>query len=388
MAEGLLIGRKPLFNRELRVFGYLLLPWTEGRDRGWSSVLDAVLAQGVGHLTGPLEGYLQLPASVAAEHAEALAGLADIGVGVWLEHADAAFLRTVAGAAPDLGLIVRPSTPEALEGHAPRWWAVDASEARDAGWREALRGRKWLADGVDDYETAMQMQEWGAQGFAGAFFQKPERVRARAPQANAHVLKVLADAWRAESPEELAASVRSDPDLSYRLLRYINAPAFGLRARVSTIEQALALLGLVRTRRWLSLVALSALAQRKPDELVRTALVRARFGELFARRAGDAETGDDFLVGLFSVLDAMLDQPMEEAIADLPVADEVRAGLLDPKSRLGKRLAAAKALERGRWDEVLKHLDEGRVLSLMETAHLYHEAIAWADAQMQALVNA
>jgi len=145
------------------------------------------------------------------------------------------------------------------------------------------------------------------------------------------------------------------------------------------------LLGLNNIRRWLMLLTMTSLGENKPTELIRQALWRARFLESLARQLGENVVNDDFMMGLFSILDALLDQSMQESLQEISLADHVHDGLLDLNSPMGKKLAMSFALERGDWDAVKAFTQDGRRMAYTDVARLQTEAIAWADAQMSAL---
>ena len=111
----------------------------------------------------------------------------------------------------------------------------------------------------------------------------------------------------------------------YRLLRYLNSAAFGV-GPVSSIVQALNLLGRDEIRKWVSMVAAISLAGPRSRELIRLALTRARFCEQVARQLGERPT-EFFLTGLFSLLEAILDRPMAQIVEHVPISAACRAAL-------------------------------------------------------------
>ena len=123
--------------------------------------------------------------------------------------------------------------------------------------------------------------------------------------------------------------IKQELSLSYRLLRYLNSPLFGFVGEIHSIPHALRLLGEDAVRKWLSLVCVAAMGDDKPGELVRVPLIRGRFCELLADAAGlEPLAGDLFLLGLLSLLDAMLDKPLSQILAELPVEEEIKNALL------------------------------------------------------------
>jgi len=199
------------------------------------------------------------------------------------------------------------------------------------------------------------------------------------------ILRAMQQALVVTSIDEMFSVVKQDVTLSYRLLRYINSAAFGLKREVQSIEQALSLLGLNNIRRWLTLLTMTSLGENKPKELIRQALWRARFLESVAKALGEKVIDDDFMMGLFSILDALLDQPMHESLQEITLADHVHDGLIDLNSPMGKKLAMSFALERGDWDVIKVFTDDGRRMAYTEVTRLQAEALVWADEQVAAL---
>src|SRR3954464_3346970 len=202
-----------------------------------------------------------------------------------------------------------------------------------------------LAEKVETREEHERCQELGFDLFQGYFFCKPERMEARSVAPNRVTMLQLVAALQDPRTEikELETLVSRDVALSYRLLRYINSAFFGLRREIDSIQRALMLLGTANVKRWATL-SIFAGVEDKPRELIETALVRARFCEL----AGDEGNGDRlFTLGLFSVIDALMDAPMETVLDTMPFPDEMRSALIDHSGPDGELLEAALSFERG-----------------------------------------
>jgi len=242
--------------------------------------------------------------------------------------------------------------------------------------RARRHGAQLLADGVETAQAYERCRSLGFDRFRGHFLCKPQTVRGRRiPTTKLAVLKVLAelndpntDATRIE------ALVSRDVGLTCRLLRYVNAPYFGLSRNVESMRQAVVLLGLDAVRRWATLILLAELSD-KPPALMATALVRGRMCEALCRSGGDGKPDSFFTVGLLSVLDALTDTPMEEVLATLPLAEPIQDALRDQAGPSGRALALALAYEHGRWDDV-------RAMGLPAGAAraAYVDAVTWADA--------
>ncbi len=134
------------------------------------------------------------------------------------------------------------------------------------------------------------------------------------------------------------------------MLRYLNSWLVAVRGEIHSIREAIALLGEKEFRRWISVLAVVTMASDKPHELIRTALTRAFFCEAVARSLADpSQSSDLFLMGLLSVTDAILDRPMEQVLANLPIAPEVRIALCGGANHCRDVYDLLLACERADW---------------------------------------
>jgi EAL and modified HD-GYP domain-containing signal transduction protein len=176
---------------------------------------------------------------------------------------------------------------------------------------------------------------------------------------------------------EVERILRQEPSLLMKLLRYLNSAYFGLRGQVTSIRHALTLLGENNVRKWTSVVALLDLAEDKPAELIITSLLRARCCELLALplRMPERET-DLFLLGLLSVMDAVLDRRMVDVLAEMPVVEEVKTALLGSSNQLRTVLDSVIAQEMGDWHH-LRICAEQMKLNENLFPQTYLQAVQW-----------
>jgi EAL and modified HD-GYP domain-containing signal transduction protein len=241
---------------------------------------------------------------------------------------------------------------------------------------ERLRrhGVTLLAEKVEtraDYRRALDLGFDLAQGY---FFCKPETVSARGVTPNR--LSVLQLVAALQDPsiafETIESLIGHDVALSYRLLRYINSAFFGLRREVTSVGHAIALLGLENVKRWSTLTAFAGIDD-KPRELITTALVRARFCELAGKHFGEENRNQLFTLGLFSVVDALMDAPMLELLRSIPFPEDMTHALVAGHGTKGALLESALAHERGTAGAPT-HCGA----SADELAALHLESLAWA----------
>jgi c-di-GMP-related signal transduction protein len=237
-----------------------------------------------------------------------------------------------------------------------------------------------VAEKVETYDDFHRTRRWGYGYFQGYFFSRPEMLtRQDIPTNQMNYLLVLQAANRAQMDiDEVSARIKTEASLSFRLLRYLNSPAFPLVAEVRSIPHALALLGERGTRKWVSLIAVTSLASGKPAELVALPLIRAQFCELLAPCAHLGESANDlFLLGLLSAMDAILDMRMPDVLKEITVHQEIRDALMGKANKLREIFEFALNYERGHWDEIGPSAAR---LGIQEDtiAVLYVAAVEWA----------
>jgi len=212
-----------------------------------------------------------------------------------------------------------------------------------------------LAEKVETHEEFRKAAEMGFEFFQGYFFSRPEIIQGKEiPSSHIGLLKTIS---LVNEPDfefaEVENLISQDLGIAYKLLRYINTAYFHRLNRIQTIQQALRILGEREVRRFVSLLALSAVAPGKPIELIRNSFIRARFCELLGRASACPETPPAlFTMGLFSSVNAILDQPMEAIVEQLPLSHRVADALVNRRGTLGSYLNLVESYERGDWASV------------------------------------
>jgi EAL and modified HD-GYP domain-containing signal transduction protein len=204
-----------------------------------------------------------------------------------------------------------------------------------------------LAEKVEDRATFEACRDLGYELFQGYFFCKPEIVQGREiPTSASSSLADIAVLSRADATfEEIEAIVTRDPGLALRLLRLLNSAAYSLRRRITSVHDAVTMLGARTVRQWAMMLVLGGISANC-DELVPTALSRAHTLQRLAERR-DGDTDVAFSVGLLSVADALLGVSMAEALEGLPLDDRVSDALLHRAGPDGAALTAVLDYEWG-----------------------------------------
>ena len=226
--------------------------------------------------------------------------------------------------------------------------------------------------------------------FQGYFFSKPEIISNKDVSGfKLHYLELLQQILKQELDyDQLEDIIKRDLSLSYKLLRYTNSAAFPFRRKIDSISHALALLGEREFRKWATLLTLASLGSDKPEELVSQATVRAKFCEsLTAQTELASRASDAFLMGLFSLLDAIIDRPLDDILSELSVTEDVQAALLGATGPLHAVYAATLAYEKGEWEAFSTQVAQLGV-DESEVPTLYREALDWGCQSVQACQDA
>ncbi len=258
-------------------------------------------------------------------------------------------------------------------------------ERRELINRYAGRQIQFIAEKVETHDEFHEAYECGYAFFQGFFICEPEIISSRdVPGFKVNYLHLLKEINRPDlDMDSLEEIIKHDVSLSYKLLRYLNSAWFGWRTEVKTIKAALIRLGEKPVRKWVSMIAFTNMAEDKPPELLLASLIRARFCELIGQEAKikDKEL-DLFLMGMFSLIDALIDRPLPELLNELSLSKEVKEALLDDGASLGKVYRLVIAYERGDWESVASLADTLKA-TRTRVPECYTEAVEWADQVMR-----
>jgi EAL and modified HD-GYP domain-containing signal transduction protein len=237
---------------------------------------------------------------------------------------------------------------------------------------------RMLAEKVETREEFFAARKSGFLYFQGYFFRQPEILSTREVPANRiHYVQMLQAVSRDElDHEEIESLIKSEASLCYRLLRYMNSASFGFANEIHSVKHAMALLGEREVRRWVRLVATLAAGSGKSSELVSAALVRGRFCESLSSKI-QHDGSDLFLLGLFSLMDAILEMPMADLLASVPVDRETKVVLLTGTGRLRTLYQLMVARESGEWENI-RELAREIQISESGIAEAYWQAMEWA----------
>lgn len=237
---------------------------------------------------------------------------------------------------------------------------------------------RMLAEKVETREEFLAAKKAGFLYFQGYFFRRPELLTTHEIPANRiNYMRML----KAVSEPELNVRVlenlvKGEASLCYRLLRYLNSAAFAFASEIHSVRHALSILGEREVRRWIRLVATLGAGQGKTTDLVLSALVRARFCELLSPKIQHGDS-DLFLMGMLSLMDTILEIPMQQVLDNIPIDQESKTVLLGKAGRLRPFYQLMLAQESGEW-QVVSDLSSQLHLPEAAVAEAHWQALQWA----------
>lgn len=367
------VGRQPIYDRRLQVIGYELLFRSHGSatqagqlepEQATAQVLlNTFLEIGVEAVVGPHKAFVNFsrglllsdyprvlpPAQVVLEVLEsvtvdddlrrAIQSLRQAGYQIALDDfTDQVHLRSLIR----LAHIVKVDLP-----------GCNGSDLAERVAKLRPANLKLLAEKVETQSEFRLCMELGFDYFQGYFLRRPEVVLGRrAPTLRASVVRLME---RLCDPDvelfELERLVQNDVSLSYKLLRLANSALLPAQNTVASVRQALQLVGLKTMTVWTGLFLLAGLSD-KPSDVLNAAVLRANMCQLLAAPVAPRWVNTLFLVGLFSVLDILLDQSMEEVVQSLSLTLEVQQALVAREGLLGETLQIVIDYEQGRWNRL------------------------------------
>jgi len=394
--ETVVVTRQPILDSVQRLLGYELLvhgaDWHDEtadaalrRDSMQRKLMHAFVDLGVERLVGTAEAFMRLPRAALpiatslpitgnrtvisvdcstpldGELLNQLGTLRRKGFRIALENAPVADNTQQMQSAIELSQFAKYPMNAMLDPEAVR--------------RMRSFGLRVIVTGIDTREQLQSAAAVGCEGFEGYYLCEPEAIVSTSLRENKlSVLRLLAAIEDpSNGPVELDAIIRTDATLSYKVLRCVNSAYFSLPVKVRSVLHATVYLGVNRIRNWIRMIAISGLKDC-PTELLKFALIRGRMCELLASKLPNDQREMAFTVGLFSLLDALLNTPLPELIGRISLADEIRDALVKRTGPLARLLEPVEACERGDWRRL-----EASSVPAAQCAGAYVDAVAWAE---------
>jgi len=242
-------------------------------------------------------------------------------------------------------------------------------------------GVRLLAERVETATIRDLCADMGFELFQGYLFSRPQMLTKTDVSPSQLSIMRLLNLLQDPNTSDLAldAAFQSDVALCYKLLRIVNAASLGGRG-ITSIPHAVRMVGRDMLHRWLAVILVASLG-RKGDvthELALTAITRGRMCELLSAGNSDRRTaGSAFIVGLLSLLDVLLEVPMEKILARLELSSDVRGALLERSGPLGTPLKLVESYEKAEWESA-KNFAAQTTVSQETLPDIYLDALQWA----------
>jgi EAL and modified HD-GYP domain-containing signal transduction protein len=259
--------------------------------------------------------------------------------------------------------------------------ATPLEEIVDVIKKLTKNGIKLLAEKVETHEEFQKSRDMGFQYFQGYFFSKPEILKGKeisTPHMN--ILEMVAEANKSDIKfDKLEKMIARDVSISYKLLQLMNSAYYKRIQEITSIRQAIVIMGESGIRRFLSVIAMAGVSTNKPDELLTSSIIRAKFCEFIGQiNSNSVDPAELFTMGLFSQIDAMMDDSMESLMEKLPLSERIKTALVKRDGALKDYLELVVCYEKGQWEHVA---EKSRLLGIEEKKlpEYYLSALDWAD---------
>lgn len=267
---------------------------------------------------------------------------------------------------------------------------VDVGEMSEERLSEVTRAlQRWparlLAEKVDTKEQAERCRALGYELFQGYYFARPSVIaRRRLSHTETAIMRLLGLVMADAGVAEIETLLKQSPDLSLNLLRLVNSVSVRARREITSMHEAITVLGRAQLQRWLQLLMFAVSASPEatfPSPLLVLAATRGKLMEALSALQSEGSVGRDeaFLTGILSLVEVLLATPLAEILDDLPVPATVRAALLDRAGPLGALLTLTERVEQTDIPAIEAQLQKLPGLDAPKVNEAYVTAIEWAN---------
>lgn len=238
-----------------------------------------------------------------------------------------------------------------------------------------------LAEKVETYDEFEKAKSMGFNLFQGYFFSKPEILSKKdIPGSKMTKLNLVNEAGRRRPDfQKIEKLIKMDVSISFKLLKFINSAYYQRKTPINTIKDAITYLGEDELRRFIHVVVVSDLNQDKPNELIRSSIIRARMCEQCGTVLKSAFSTDElFTLGLFSFMGAILDMEMADILKNIYFSDKMKEALLERDKEFKRILAIVACVEQGDWQNSLFTVMAGTRIE-RKLPEFYLDALKMAD---------
>lgn len=241
-----------------------------------------------------------------------------------------------------------------------------------------------VAEKIETEAEFLEAKTRGYDLFQGYFFSKPEIIKGVEMPYNLNSYMLILNKMNEENSDinEVANLILRDISITYKLLRFINTIKNGVPMKVSSVKQAIVLIGFQELRKWIRILIMYQIGEHSTSgrikALVSFSLTRARLCELVAKHTGQPNSDEYFFVGMFSLMDVIMKRSWDDILPLIPFSEEVEDTLKGTETEMMPYLELAIAVERFDWQEIRK-IGEKLGVSEKELSVYSCEAIRWAE---------
>ncbi|MDO5095900.1 MAG: EAL domain-containing protein [Peptostreptococcaceae bacterium] len=260
--------------------------------------------------------------------------------------------------------------------------AVDRIKMAEIANVYKKQGKVLLAEKIETEEDFLLAIQSGYELFQGYYFSKPKMLKGRSVKLDASGYATIIVELGKLDPDfkSLSEAIKVNPNLTYKLLQYVNTLKFAQKMTVSSIQMALVTMGLNEVRRWILLIMAREFSYNKQDELVKTSFIRGVFAEKLAQKTQDLShrSHEAFLLGVFSMMEAISGISTEDLMREMPLNDDVKGALHGEDNSFRRLLNFVENYENANWDEIVKDLEHYNV-DRESVLRIYLECVVYAD---------
>jgi EAL and modified HD-GYP domain-containing signal transduction protein len=237
---------------------------------------------------------------------------------------------------------------------------------------------KLLAEKVETHEEYQEALNNNYSYTQGYYFSKPLMMTGKEmPIRNKTCFNIMAELLNNDfNINKIEEIIKSDVSMSYKLIKMLNSASFSFSEKITSIKQAIILIGKEELNKWLTITAMSEMESGEDKEVTTATIVKARFCELIAEQVAPEQKSKCFMCGLFSNLDTFIEKRMDEIVDDLPIDDELKDALVGEENIINIILQLVEAYEKVE-DEKIIELSKKLKIDKNILVELYVKSINW-----------
>lgn len=241
------------------------------------------------------------------------------------------------------------------------FFVTKGKERKEIMKRIKNKNIKFLAEKIETEEEYNEAVGYGYSYFQGYFFCKPVIISGRDVSGYKFTyINLIKELNQSNiNIKKIENLIKNDVLLSYKLLKTVNSAHYCLKRKITSISDAIIIIGTKELKRWIFIITLKQIGENSIDELVKMSLIRASFAESLSKKIQvNVPQFDAFLIGMFSLMDALLKMPIENILTELPISDDVKDALLGKTNILSELLKLIIEYEKGNWKDVNRLIEK------------------------------